>query len=91
MTFPQLKRSVIYQTTISGTYLLIDLDDPKETVYNVNRTAGFFLEGVLSGKTAEETLSGVCSAFEVDTHTAAKDLADFIEFLREKNLIVPEG
>ena len=66
---------------------IVALDGRSSEYIAVNRTGATIWPNLLAGATREELVARLTDAFDVDDATAGRDAEEFLEVLRERDLL----
>ena len=75
---------------VAGSNLVIPLDSDTvdfNKMITVNETGVFLWEGIESGKTEAELLESMLKEYDIDEETAKQDIKEFIDMLKENNIL----
>jgi hypothetical protein len=61
---------------------------PQNVLVNLNRVSAFLWEQLQEEKTFQQLLDAVLETFEVEEARAKEDLEDFLQILRQNDLII---
>ena len=67
--------------------IIIAIKQAEEKVFKLNKTASYIWEHCDGKKTVAELISELCGEFDVDETTARRDAVEFIEKLKDKQLL----
>ena len=82
----RIEKNVIW-AKLKETIIIIALKETNEKVFKLNQTAAYIWEHCDGKKNVEELIKELCEEFAVDKATALKDTVEFIEKMKNKNLI----
>ena len=80
------EKNVIW-AKLKETIIIIALKETKEKIFKLNQTAAYIWEHCDGRKSIEELVTELCDEFAIDKATALKDTVEFIEKMKQKNLI----
>ena len=80
------EKNVIW-AKLKETIIIIALKETDEKVFKLNQTAAYIWEHCDGKKSVEELVRELSDEFAVDKTTALKDTVEFIEKMKNKNLI----
>lgn len=58
-----------------------------KTLHNLNETGTFIFQQIEKKKSQDEIIDRICEEFEVEREIAKKDVEDFIEKLKKKQIL----
>ena len=76
---------------VAGEYVVVPTGDSMvdfKAMISLNETGAFLWEQLTSDKTEQQLVETLLGEYDVDSKVAALDVAEFVELLREKNLLV---
>ena len=82
----RIEKNVIW-AKLKETIIIIALKETNDKVFKLNQTAAYIWEHCDGKKNVEELVNELCEQFSVDKATALKDTIEFIEKMKNKNLI----
>ena len=82
----RIEKNVIW-AKLKETIIIIALKETNEKVFKLNQTAAYIWDHCDGKKSVEELVKELCDEFAVDKTTALKDTVEFIEKMKNKNLI----
>jgi hypothetical protein len=85
----RIEKNVIW-AKLKETIIIIALKETKEKVFKLNKTAAYIWEHCDGKKNVEKLVKELCAEFTVDEATALKDSIEFIEKMKNKNLIATQ-
>ena len=82
----RIEKNVIW-AKLKETIIIIALKETNEKVFKLNQTAAYIWEHCDGKKNVEALVNELCEQFSVDKATALKDTIEFVEKMKNKNLI----
>jgi hypothetical protein len=82
----RIEKNVIW-AKLKETIIIIAIKETNEKVFKLNQTAAYIWEHCDGKKSVGELVRELCDEFAVDKTTALKDTVEFIEKMKNKNLI----
>lgn len=76
---------------VAGEYVVVPTGDSMvdfKAMISLNETGAFLWEQLTSDKTEQQLVETLLGEYDVDSKVAELDVAEFVELLREKNLLV---
>ena len=86
----RIEKNVIW-AKLKESIIIIALKETDEKVFKLNQTAAYIWEHCDGKKSVEELVRELSDEFAVDKTTALKDTVEFIEKMKNKNLITFES
>ncbi len=83
----QLRGPGVVYETVDGETIVVNLDSG--TYYDLNRTGACIFELIAACASFEETIAGICGAYDVDPATATADTDRLIDELLDEGLLTP--
>lgn len=81
----KLRKDVKWKRIGDESLLLIPKDGE---FYKINGVGTIIFESLSDGKDVEDIAKLISSSFEVDAETASKDIAEFIDDMKDKKIIL---
>ena len=76
---------------VAGEYVVVPTGNSMvdfKAMISLNETGAFLWEQLLADKSEQQLLDALLSEYDVDEKTASEDIKEFVELLKEKNLLV---
>jgi hypothetical protein len=82
----RIEKNVVW-AKLKEIIIIIAIKQAEEKVFKLNKTASYLWEHCDGKKTVAELIKKLCGEFNVDEATALKDAVEFIEKLKDKELL----
>jgi coenzyme PQQ biosynthesis protein PqqD len=82
----RIEKNVVW-AKLKEIIIIIAIKQAEEKVFKLNKTATYIWEHCDGKKTVGELIKRLCAEFDVDEATAQKDAVEFIEKMKDKQLL----